>query len=65
MVTPAEFFSAILGSDSEQTFRLAQRLINLVIPVLVRSLKSSNVDRAVSTWMDHCSSVAGVLAANP
>ena len=35
----------------------AQRLINLEIPVLVRSLKSSNVE-LVSTWIGDCSSVA-------
>ena len=41
-------------------FYRAQRLINLEIPVLVRSLKSTTLS-SVSTWMGHCSSVAWVL----
>ena len=37
----------------------AQLLINLEIPVLVQSLKSSNVE--LGLYLDDCSSVARVL----
>ena len=35
-----------------------QRLINLEVPALVRSLKSSNLDLSQYTWMGDCSSVS-------